>query len=93
MTFMITEDRRANGRIVEDWVFELMSDQSRAYLLLDSYSRRSGKPKRKRLKTEARYNRSGTGDLSIADVPLPDTVQEKATKRLLENTTVVMRIE
>lgn len=93
MTFTITESRRANGRMVEDWGFELMSDQSRAYLLLDSYSRRSAKPKRKRLKTEARYNRTGSGDLSLADVPLPDTVQENAIKRLLDNTAVVKRIE
>jgi hypothetical protein len=60
---------------------------------LDSYSR--GKAGRGRIKPKLQdaYSRNGsTGNVLLADVPLPDDVQDKARKELLKQISVAKHI-
>lgn len=80
-------------RIIQTWVFRLLSDSNHGYLLLDSYS--CGKAERGRIKPKPQheYSRNGsTGDIILEDVPLPEGVQNEAKKQLLKQISVTKHI-
>jgi hypothetical protein len=80
-------------RIVETWVFRLLLETNVGHLLLDSYSRGRAGAGRLKPKLHDKYSRSGSpGNMQLADVRLPDEVQEKARAKLVEQISVTKQI-
>ncbi len=84
---------RRPERTVETWVFRLISDADRGYLLLDSYTRGKAESGRLKPKIHDIYSRSGSkGNMLLASVPLPDSVQDEARQQLLKQISVAKEI-
>jgi hypothetical protein len=80
-------------RIIETWVFRLLSDGDRGYLLLETYSRGRAERGRIKAKQHVSYTRNGkSSNIALEDVPLPDEVEGEARKLLLERIIVSKQI-